>query len=128
MSLYEQNIRDFSGLYADRPEVFTQKDLDDLAKLQSTFTSEDDIQKISDSIALWCEARPTIYNALLEIPPEDTQRGPGGRPTRLTTTEAMSLLENIVRTESDNKGDLKSNGSVSENDKDDKPSQSSDQK
>ena len=95
MSLYEQNIRDFSGLYTDRPELFTQADLNSFAELKATFSEEDSIEKISDEIALWCEARPRIYNALLEIPvADDAQRGPGGKPTPVTHKGIMSLLEN----------------------------------
>ena len=100
MSLYEQNIRDFSGLYADCPELFTQKDLASFSELKATFSEEDSIEKISDAIALWCEAHPHIYNALLEIPvADDMQRGPGGRTTPVTSKGARDLLENIVRTE-----------------------------
>lgn len=129
MSLYEQNIRDFSGLFAERPELFTQEDLASFSELKRTFLEEERIEKISDTIALWCEARPHIYDALLEIPvAEDTQRGPGGRPTRLTTKEAMSLLENIVRTEPNDDKERKSTSSKSEKEDESEASKSSDEK
>lgn len=127
MSLYEQNIRDFSILYAYCPEVFTQDDLASLMELKATFSEKDGIEKISDDIALWCEARPRIYNALLEIPvAEDTQRGPGGQTTRLMPKEAMILLENMVRTEPRDNKDRKVNCSKPEKDNDDESPQSPD--
>ena len=98
MSPYEQNILDFYQIYEDNPELFTDDDRASLAELQATFSEDDNIEKISDEIALWCEDHPHILNILLEIPPGDTgERGPGGRPTRLTQKEALKLLENIVR-------------------------------
>lgn len=123
MSLYEQNIRDFVGLYTDRSELFTPADLISITELKATFSEEDSVEKISDEIALWCEARPHIYNALLEIPvTDDIQRGPGGRPTPVTSKGVMSLLENIVRIEPSEEKDPKSNSEESNKDKDSKSS------
>ena len=118
MSLYEQNIRDFSGLYADRPELFTQADLTSFSELKATFSEEDGVEKISDEIALWCEARPHIYNALLELPVvDDAQRGPGGKSTPVTHKGVMSLLENIMRTEPGEESDSTSNSTEPQKDK-----------
>ena len=130
MSLHEQNIRDFSKLYGDRPELFTQEDLTSFAELKATFSEEDDIRKIADAIAIWCKDRPYIYKALLEIPiteSESVQRGPGGRSTPVTKKGMMGMLENIVRTESGANNDGKSDGSTPKQEKNDLSSQSSNQ-
>ncbi len=98
MSPYEQNILDFYKIYEEHPDLFTDSDRASLETLKATFSEDDSIEKISDTIALWCEDHPHILNVLLEIPPKDTgERGPGGRPTRLTAKETLELLENIVR-------------------------------
>ena len=98
MSPYEQNILDFYKIYEEHPELFIDSILTSLADLRSTLSDNDSVEKISDAIALWCEEHSQILNALLELPPTDTgERGPGGRPTRLTPKEALELLENIVR-------------------------------
>jgi hypothetical protein len=98
MSPYEQNIVDFYQIYQDRPDLFTDEDRASLEALKTGFSEDDSVEKISDEIALWCEAHPHILDMLLEIPPDDTDvRGPGGRPTRLTSKEALELLENVVR-------------------------------
>ncbi len=98
MSPYEQNILDFYQIYKDHPNLFTEADRASLEALQATFSEDDSIEKISNEIALWCEDHPHILNVLLEIPPGDTsERGPGGRPTRLTPKKALELLDNLVR-------------------------------
>lgn len=98
MSPYEQNILDFYKIYEENSELFTDDDRISLEALKASFSENDDIEKISDAIALWCEEHPKILDALLELPPIDTgERGPGGRPTRLTSKEALELLDNIVR-------------------------------
>lgn len=98
MSPYEQNILDFYKIYEERPELFTDSDRVSLEALKEALSNENSIEKISDELALWCEEHPHILNVLLEIPPSDTgERGPGGRPTRLTPKEALELLDNIIR-------------------------------
>ena len=98
MSPYEQNILDFYKIHEEHRDLFTDKDCASLEALRATFSENDSIEKISDAVALWCEDHPHILNVLLEIPPVDTgKRGPRGRPTNLTTKEALELLENIVR-------------------------------
>lgn len=98
MSPYEQNILDFYKIYEEHPGLFTDDDRASLAQLQTTFSENDDIEKISDALALWCDDHPKILDQLLELPPSDTgERGPGGRKIRLTSKEALELLNNIVR-------------------------------
>lgn len=98
MSPYEQNILDFYQIYEDNPEIFTEDDRTSLAELHVTLSEDDNIERISDEISLWCEAHPHILNILLEMPlAEAGERGPGGRPTRLTPKEALGMLDNITR-------------------------------
>lgn len=99
MSIYEQNIQDFYKLYHDRPDLFTDADHASLSELITSLSGEDRIDKISDAIALWCEAHPPILNAFVELPPEETTRGAGNRPTRLSAKEALGLLDNMVRSD-----------------------------
>lgn len=96
LSPYEANILDFNYIVIEKPELLTDEDRASLAELLSTLP--EDIETVSDALALWYEARPHILNAILELPFGDTgERGPGGRKTRLTPKEAKDLLENIVR-------------------------------
>lgn len=101
VSPYEANILDFNYLVAEKPELLSDEDrvsLEDLLSRLAKDAEKVSIEKISDELALWCERHPKVLDALLEIPPSDTgERGPGGRPTRLTAKEALELLENIVR-------------------------------
>lgn len=100
-SPYEANILDFNYLVAEKPELISDENWASLEALLSRFPKDAEkvsIEQISDELALWCERHPKVLDALLEIPPTDTgERGPGGRPTRLTPKEALELLENIVR-------------------------------
>jgi hypothetical protein len=98
MSLYEQNILDFYKTYEEHPELFTKDNRDSLKRVRDTFSEGDSIEKISDTISLWCEDHPNILNVLLGCLPSGAgKRGPGSRPTRLTPKEALKLLENIIR-------------------------------
>jgi hypothetical protein len=96
VSPYEANILDFNYLVTEKPELLSDEDLVSLETLLSNLP--EDIEKISDELALWCEDHPKVLDALLELPPTDTgERGPGGRPARLKPKEALELLDNIVR-------------------------------
>ena len=98
MSPYEQNILDFYKIYEEKPDLFTDADRASLEILRAGFSDDDNIEKVSDAIALWCEEHPHILDVLLEMPPGDTaERGPGNRKTRLTTKETLGLLKNMVR-------------------------------
>ncbi|ASC71416.1 hypothetical protein XM38_023680 [Halomicronema hongdechloris C2206] len=98
MSPYEENILDFYKIYEEQPELFTDDDRASFEALKATFAEDDSIEKISDTIALWCEEHPNILNALLELPPSETsERGAGGRSTRLNPKEVLGLLDNITR-------------------------------
>lgn len=101
VSPYEANILDFNYLIQEKPELLSDEDRVSLKDLFSRLPEDVEkvsIEKISDELALWCEEHPHILNVLLEIPPSDTgERGPGGRPTRLTPKEALELLDNIIR-------------------------------
>ena len=72
MSPYEQNILDFYKIYEEKPELFTDADRASLETLRADFSDDDNIEKVSDAIALWCEAHPHILNELLEMPPDGT--------------------------------------------------------
>lgn len=77
LSPYEANILDFVQIAEKQPELLTDEDRASLADLLTTLP--DNIEQISDKLALWYETRPHILNAILELPPSDTgERGPGG--------------------------------------------------
>jgi len=67
----------------------------DFAKLVATLP--DDVEEISNEIALWCKAHPHILDAIFALPTEELFRAAGGRNTPLTGKEAKDAIENTVR-------------------------------
>ena len=96
LSDYEANILDFVNLVYEQPDLLSDKDYNDLVELLKTLP--DDVEEISNALALWYDDRPKMLNAILEMTPsDDGVRGPGGRDTRLTAAEVKELLKNVVR-------------------------------
>ncbi|TAG60656.1 MAG: hypothetical protein EAZ28_06310 [Oscillatoriales cyanobacterium] len=97
LSPYEETILDFIYITQTHPELFTTEDRIDLAKLVATLP--EDIEEISNEIALWCDTHPHILDAIFALPVEelDSLRAAGGRNTPLTGKEAKDALENTVR-------------------------------
>lgn len=96
LSPYEANILDFVNLVDEQPDLLSDKDYNNLVELLKTLP--DDVEEISDALALWYDDRPKMLNAILEMTPSnDGVRGPGGRDTRLTAAEVKELLKNVVR-------------------------------
>ncbi|MBO3460148.1 hypothetical protein G7B40_000190 [Aetokthonos hydrillicola Thurmond2011] len=97
LSPYEENILDFVKIAQNQPNLFTAEDRAALGKLLATLP--DDIEQISDALALWYEDRPHILNTILDLPVEESasHRGPGGRKTRLSPKDAKDMIDNIVR-------------------------------
>lgn len=96
LSDYEANILDFVNLVYEQPDLLSDKDYNNLVELLKTLP--DDVEEISNALALWYDDRPKMLNAILEMTPSDTGvRGPGGRDTRLTAAEVKELLKNVVR-------------------------------
>ena len=97
LSPYEETILDFIYVAQKQPELFTTEDRADFAQLVATLP--DDLEEISNEIALWCEAHPHILNAIFDLPVEelDSLRAAGGRNTPLTGKEAKDAIENTVR-------------------------------
>lgn len=97
LSPYEETILDFIYIAQNQPELFTAEDRIDLAKLVATFP--EDVEEISNAIALWCEAHPHILDAIFALPVEESAslRAPGGRDTPLTGKESKDAIENTVR-------------------------------
>jgi hypothetical protein len=81
----------------NQPELFTAEDRIDLAKLVATLP--EDIEEISNEIALWCDTHPHILDAIFDLPVEelDSLRAAGGRNTPLTGKESKDAIENTVR-------------------------------
>ncbi|MFB2891674.1 hypothetical protein ACE1CI_01900 [Aerosakkonemataceae cyanobacterium BLCC-F50] len=103
LSDYEENIITFVYLVQTKPELFTAEDRADLKELLSTLS--DDVEEISNVIALWCEERPLILDAILNIPIDDLDslRAADGRATSLTGKESKEMLENSVTQSSQSK-------------------------
>jgi hypothetical protein len=97
LSPYEETILDFIYITQTQPELFTTEDRTDFAKLVATLP--EDIEKISNAIALWCDTHPHILDAIFDLPIEelDSLRAAGGRNTPLTGKEAKDAIENTVR-------------------------------
>jgi hypothetical protein len=97
LSPYEETILDFIYITQTHPELFTTEDRIDLAKLVATLP--EDIEEISNEIALWCDTHPHILDAIFELPVEelDSLRAAGGRNTPLTGKESKDAIENTVR-------------------------------
>ncbi|MDJ0620913.1 MAG: hypothetical protein QNJ63_29950 [Calothrix sp. MO_192.B10] len=96
MSPYEENILTFVYILQKQPELLTSSDRADILKLLATLP--DDVEEISNAIALWYETRPQILDAILNVPIEDLDslRAAGGRRTPITGTESKEMIENSV--------------------------------
>ncbi|MEG4022521.1 hypothetical protein [Microcoleus sp. S13C4] len=103
LSDYEENIITFVYLAQTKPELFTAEDRADLKELLATLP--DNVEEISNAIALWCEERPQVLDAILDIPIDDLDslRAAGGRATPLTGKESKEMLENSVTQSSQSK-------------------------
>src|SRR4028119_199327 len=97
LSPYEETILDFIYIAQNQPELFTAEDRTDFAKLLATLP--EDVEEISNAIALWCDTHPHILDAIFALPIEelDSVRAAGGRNTPLTGKEAKDAIENTVR-------------------------------
>ncbi|MEG4008242.1 hypothetical protein QUA41_28170 [Microcoleus sp. Pol11C1] len=97
LSPYEETILDFIYIAQNQPELFTAEDRTDFAQLVATLP--DDVEEISNAIALWCDTHPHILDAIFALPIEelDSLRAAGGRNTPLTGKEAKDAIENTVR-------------------------------
>ncbi|NES17944.1 MAG: hypothetical protein F6K41_03235 [Symploca sp. SIO3E6] len=97
LSPYEETILDFVYIAEKQPELFTAKDRADLAQLVATLP--EDVEEISNQIALWCESHPHILDAIFDLPVEESAslRAAGGRDTSLTGKESKDAIENTVR-------------------------------
>lgn len=96
MSPYEENILTFVYILQNQPELLTTEDSTDIVKLLATLP--DDVEEISNAIALWYETRPQILDAILNMPIEDLDslRAAGGRSTPITGAESKEMIENSV--------------------------------
>ncbi len=97
LSPYEETILDFVYIVQNQPELFTAEDRADFAELIATLP--EDVEEISNQIALWCETRPHILDAIFALPigESDSVRAAGGRNTPLTGKESKDAIENTVR-------------------------------
>ncbi len=97
LSPYEETILDFVYIAQNQPELFTAKDRADFAQLVATLP--EDVEEISNAIALWCETRPHILDAIFALPvgESDSVRAADGRDTLLTGKETKDTLDNTVR-------------------------------
>jgi len=97
LSPYEETILDFVYIAQNQPELFTPEDRADFAELIATLP--EDVEEISNAIALWCETRPHILDAIFDLPVEESAsvRAAGGRETPLTGKESKDAIENTVR-------------------------------
>lgn len=97
LSPYEETILDFIYIAQNQPELFTVEDRADFAQLVATLPK--DVEEISNAIALWCDTRPHILDAIFALPVEElaSLRAAGGRNTPLTGKEAKDAIENTVR-------------------------------
>ena len=98
---YQENIITFVYLVQTQPDLFTAEDRADLKDLLSTLP--DDVEEISNAIALWCEGHPQILDAILNIPILDSLRAADGRSTTLTGRESKEMIENSVTQSSQSK-------------------------
>jgi hypothetical protein len=96
LSSHERNIRDFLDFAQKNIELFTDEICASLAEILPTLP--DDIEKISDAIALWCEKHPQIYDAFINLPITNlSDRAPGGGPTEITAQQVKAELDNRFR-------------------------------
>ncbi|MBK1989697.1 hypothetical protein A0J48_019525 [Sphaerospermopsis aphanizomenoides BCCUSP55] len=96
MSPYEENILTFVYVIKNQPELLTTEDRTDVLELLATLP--DDVEEISNAIALWYETRPQILEAILNVPIEDLDnvRAAGGNKTPMTASESKDMIENSV--------------------------------
>ncbi|MBE8968805.1 CHAT domain-containing protein [Nostocales cyanobacterium LEGE 12452] len=96
MSPYEDNILTFVYILQKQPELLTAEDRTDVLELLATLP--DDVEEISNAIALWYETRPQILDAILNVPVEDLDslRAADGRRTPMTASESKDMIENSV--------------------------------
>ncbi|WP_353932188.1 hypothetical protein WJM97_06275 [Okeanomitos corallinicola TIOX110] len=96
MSPYEENILTFVYILQTQPELLTVEDRTDVLELLATLP--DDVEEISNAIALWYETRPQILDAILKVPVEDLDslRAAGGNRTPITGAESKEMIENSV--------------------------------
>ena len=97
LSPYEETILDFIYIAQKQPELFTPEDRTDFAQLVATLP--EDVEEVSNAIALWCETRPHILDAIFELPVEESAsvRAAGGRDTPMTGKESKGAIDNTVR-------------------------------
>ena len=96
LSPYEQNILDFTKVIENQPELLSDEDRVSLEQLMANIP--DEVEEISNAIALWIEEHSIIFDALLELhPTESGERGLGGSTIRLSAKDAKDLIENTVR-------------------------------
>jgi len=96
MSPYEENLLTFVHILKKQPELLTAEDRTDVLELLATLP--DDVEEISNAIALWYETRPQILDAILNVPVEDLDslRAADGRRTPMTASESKDMIENSV--------------------------------
>ncbi|MBD2514721.1 hypothetical protein H6G93_06800 [Nostoc sp. FACHB-973] len=96
MSPYEENILTFVYILQNQPELLTTEDRTDVLELLANIP--DDVEEISNAIALWYETRPQILDAILNVPVEDLDslRAAGGNKTPITGSESKDMIENSV--------------------------------
>ncbi|QSJ20707.1 CHAT domain-containing protein [Nostoc sp. UHCC 0702] len=99
----EENILNFIYILQNQPELLTTEDRADILELLATLA--DDVEEISDAIALWYKTRPQILDAILNIPIEnlDSSRAAEGRRTSITDAEIKELIENLLNQSSKSK-------------------------
>ena len=103
---HEENIIKFVYLIKKQPNLFTEEKRTNLRQLLQKLP--DNVEKISDAIALWCKEHPQIRDAFLNIPTDDlnsirAHRAPNGRATPLTGKETKEIIENSVIESSESK-------------------------
>lgn len=108
MSDYEENILAFKHILNTEPELFSEEDRKDLKDLLSKLP--DNVEEISNAIALWYEEHPLILDAILNIPIDDLDslRAANGRAISLTGRESKEMIENSVTQSSQSKQPLSS--------------------
>ena len=100
---HEENIIKFVYLIKKQPNLFKEKERTNLRQLLQKLP--DNVEKISDAIALWCKEHPQIRDAFLNIPTDDLNsiRAANGRATPLTGKETKEMIENSVIESSESK-------------------------
>ncbi len=96
MSPYQENILTFVYVLRNKPELLTVENRTEILELLATLP--DDVEEISNAIALWYQTRPQILDAILNVPIEglDSLRAADGRSTPITGAESKEMIENSV--------------------------------